>query len=170
MPIDTLKTAKRLQQLGFDTEQAEGLTEILSESDAELATKNDLDQLEASLGVRIDEVETKLGSRIDGLGVRIDEVETKLGSRIDGLGGRIDEVETKLGSRIDSLADRIEGVDGRIDGLEQTMNERISGLEQTMNTRFEAMRADLEHLITLRMAWGAGLLALYITLISYVMG
>lgn len=134
MPIDTLKTAKRLQQLGFDTEQAEGLTEILSESDAELATKNDLDQLETRLGVRID------------------------------------EVETKLGSRIDSLADRIEGVDGRIDGLEQTMNERISGLEQTMNTRFEAMRADLEHLITLRMAWGAGLLALYITLISYVMG
>lgn len=141
MPIDTLKTAKRLQQLGFDTEQAEGLTEILSESDAELATKNDLDQLETRLGVRIDDVETRLGSRIDGLG------------------GRIDEAETKLGSRIDSLADRIEGVDSRIDGL-----------EQTMNTRFKAMRADLEHLITLRMAWGAGLLALYITLISYLMG
>jgi len=123
MPIDTLKTAKRLQKLGFDVEQAEGLTEILNESDAELATKNDLDQLE-----------TRLGSRIDSLGVRIDEVETKLGSRIDSLAGRID------------------------------------GLEQTMNTRFEAMRADLERLITLRMAWAAGLLALYITLISYLMG
>lgn len=159
MPIDTLKTAKRLQKLGFDVEQAEGLTEILNESDAELATKNDLDQLETrlgsrieSLGGRIDEVEMNLGSRIDGLGGRTDEVETKLGSRIDSLGVRIDEVETKLGSRIDSLA-------GRIDGL-----------EQTMNTRFEAMRADLERLITLRMAWAAGLLALYITLISYLMG
>lgn len=49
MPIDTLKAAKRLKELGFDEEQSEGVAELLSDLDVASATKEDLDETEGRL-------------------------------------------------------------------------------------------------------------------------
>jgi len=93
MPIDTLKASKRLKELGFDIQQAEGLAQLLSELDVASATKDDLDDTEERLRNRIDEVEEQLNNRID-------EVESRLTQRVElseeRLGQRMERTEKRL--------------------------------------------------------------------------
>lgn len=98
MPIDTLKASKRLQEEGtFSSEQAERIAEILSDLDVASATKDDLDDLENRLGGRIDQVD----ARIEQLESRVDQAEEHLGTRID-------EVEARLTQRIEVSEQRTE--------------------------------------------------------------
>ena len=65
-----------------------------------------------------------LGSRIDALGARIDNLDSRLGSRIDGLeaslNGRLDSLDTRLSSRIDGLSARMDAIFPRPRGLRGT--------------------------------------------------
>jgi hypothetical protein len=72
-PLDTLDISKRLKEAGFSEMQAEAVTTVLRdvrEADlAPLATKTDIERLEAKLGADIGRLETKLGAdigRLDG--------------------------------------------------------------------------------------------------------
>ncbi len=60
------------------------------------ATQSHVQESEARLNHRIDEVK-------DDLGKRIDELKGDLGQRIDDSNKRIDEVKVDLGQRIDKL-------------------------------------------------------------------
>lgn len=52
--FDTLKYSKRLQELGFSREQAEGFAEIQQEiMESNLASKRDLKELEYRLTIRL---------------------------------------------------------------------------------------------------------------------
>ena len=52
--FDTLKYSKRLQELGFSREQAEGFAEIQQEIlESNLASKQDLKELEYRLTIRL---------------------------------------------------------------------------------------------------------------------
>lgn len=116
MPIDTLKASKRLKALGFTEEQAEGVAELLNETDAASATKDDLYALES----------------------------------------RLDE--------------RFEQIDDRFESLQSDINERFELQSTRIDERFNAQKAEFKNYVTSRVAWAAGLLALYITLANYLMG
>lgn len=131
MPIDTLKASKRLKDLGFDSAQAEGLAELLSDLDVAGATKEDLDDTEERLLQRINQVDA-----------HIDEVEKDLTERING-------VEKDLR--------------GDIDDVEKSLTE-------AMNQRMETLEAELKKYVMSRVGWAAGLLAVWIALLNYLMG
>lgn len=61
--FDTLKFARRLKEAGVPEAQAEAISEAFKEAqgEADLATKQDLKQLEAVLDKRLTVVETRLG-------------------------------------------------------------------------------------------------------------
>lgn len=60
--FDTHKFARRLQEAGFEENQAEAISEAFKEAsgEAELATKRDIERLEA----RFDTLETKLSGEM----------------------------------------------------------------------------------------------------------
>jgi DNA-binding transcriptional MerR regulator len=59
--FDTLRYAKRLQEIGFPREQAEGFAELQREIvDERLATKADIRRLEAELEVKFKELDAKI--------------------------------------------------------------------------------------------------------------
>jgi chromosome segregation ATPase len=144
MPIDTLKASKRLKALGFTEEQAEGVAELLNETDAASATKDDLYALEGRLDERFE---------------------------------RIDERFERIDDRFEQIDSRFKQVDDRFDTLQADINERFE-LQSTriderfnaQNARIDALKADFKNYVTSRVAWAAGLLALYITLANYLMG
>ena len=64
--MDTLMRTKKLEVLGFERPQAEGLVLMVQESiDHEVAKKIDLDQVKTSLNAKIDKVEASLNAKID---------------------------------------------------------------------------------------------------------
>ncbi len=81
---------------------------------ADVATKDDLHQLEARLDTRIDGVDTKLSSRIDALDSR--------------LSGRIDALDSRLSGRIDALDARLSG---KIEVLEASFRAELHSTLRT---------------------------------------
>ena len=60
--FDTLKFVRKLQESGFEERQAEGIAEAFKEAsgEAELATKRDIERLEA----KIDRIDIRLGGEL----------------------------------------------------------------------------------------------------------
>ena len=60
--FDTLKFVRKLQEAGFEQRQAEGIAEAFKDAsgEAELATKRDIERLEA----KIDRIDTRLGGEL----------------------------------------------------------------------------------------------------------
>ena len=106
MAFDTLKTAKRLGEAGFEVAQAESLADILGESVIDkLATKDDLGDLEKRLGREIKTLDTKIDTVEDRLTAKIDQVDERLTAKIDQvderLTAKIDHVEERLTAKIE---------------------------------------------------------------------
>lgn len=114
MPIDTLKAARRLQEGGaFDEEQAERIAEVLSEMDVAGATKEDLNEMEERLTIRLDRaeeerasLEERLTARIDRLSDRVSELETHVDEKVPTK-SELKAVESGLGERIERAEKRI---------------------------------------------------------------
>ena len=173
MPIDTLKASKQLKALGFSDEQAEGLTDLLRNAEAATATKDDLDALERRMTGRFERVD----ERFNGLERSIDE-------RFNALEKSIDERFARIDERFARVDDRFRQVDVRFDTLEKSINERFArvdkrfeqvddrfdAMEARFDDRFQQFEATLKNYMTTRIMWAFGLLAVYITLLSYFGG
>jgi DNA-binding transcriptional MerR regulator len=64
--FDTLKFVRRLRDAGFEEKQAESLADAFKEasSEADLASKRDLKDLELRLEARIDKLDTRLAGEL----------------------------------------------------------------------------------------------------------
>ena len=112
MAFDTLKTAKRLGEAGFEIAQAESLANILGESVIDkLATKDDLGDLEKRLSREIKTLDTKIDTVEERLTAKINTVEERLTAKIDQvderLTAKIDQVDERLSAKIDHVEERL---------------------------------------------------------------
>ena len=64
--FDALASTKTLRDAGFEDRQAEAVAGVVRDGRAGLATKADLDNLEARMESRIASLETRLIARMDG--------------------------------------------------------------------------------------------------------
>ena len=103
-----------------------------------------LEEGQKALAKRIDDLDAKLSKRIDDVNKRIDDLDAKLSKRIDDVNKRIDDLDAKLSKRIDDT------------------NRRIDDLRSEMNSRFDTLQWMLGLFITislvilgfvLRMQW-----------------
>ena len=89
MAFDTLTYAKKLQESGVPSRQAEAHAEALKELvEGNLATKQDLREMEARLEVRLAGMEVRLAgmeARIAGIEGRLSEMETRLLIRLGAI-------------------------------------------------------------------------------------
>jgi outer membrane murein-binding lipoprotein Lpp len=121
--LDTLQTARRLKEAGFDEPQAEALTGLLRDAQeadqAQLATKADLGAIDAKiesaivdLDAKIDRVAADLNAKIDrvaaDLNAKIDKVATDLNAKIDKLDAKIDRVAAELRAEFSLIRSEME--------------------------------------------------------------
>ncbi|MDR1947296.1 MAG: CCDC90 family protein [Desulfovibrio sp.] len=110
--FDTLRYAKRLQEIGFPREQAEGFAELQREIvDERLATKADIRRLEAEIEVKFKELDAKIDLRTKELDAKIDLTAKELNAKIDTVAKELDakieftakNLEYKLTVRLGSM-------------------------------------------------------------------
>jgi chromosome segregation ATPase len=108
-PFDTLKLTKALREKAhFTQEQAEGLTEALSDSfEEQIATKQDI------AGLRAD-----LKGDIAGLKHEIDHLDAKLTAKFDHLDAKytasVDQLDAKFTAKFDQLDEKFEPLELRL--------------------------------------------------------
>ena len=91
--FDTLKLAKKLEDAGFTTAQAQGAAAALAETFGEdLATGRDIQDLESRLDLRFKEVE-----------VRIRDVETSLRAEIQAVRADMRDLENRMTIRLGTM-------------------------------------------------------------------
>ena len=82
--IDTLRFADRLKDSGFESCQAEGMARALGDALTgtveNLATKSDLDALDAKLSARIETLDNKVDALDAKMSARIEALDTKVGA------------------------------------------------------------------------------------------
>ena len=145
MAFDTLKTAKRLGEAGFEVAQAESLADILGESVIDkLATKDDLGDLEKRLSREIKTLDTKIDTVEDRLTAKIDQVDERLTAKIDQvderLSAKIDQVNERLSAKIDQVDERLTA---KIDQVDERLTAKIDHVEERLTAKIEKQGIDV---------------------------
>ena len=145
MAFDTLKTAKRLGEAGFEVAQAESLADILGESVIDkLATKDDLGDLEKRLSREIKTLDTKIDTVEDRLTAKIDQVDERLTAKIDQvderLSAKIDQVDERLTAKIDQVDERLTA---KIDHVEERLTATIEKQGIDVGKQIADLKADI---------------------------
>ena len=151
MAFDTLKTAKRLGEAGFEVAQAESLADILGESVIDkLATKDDLGDLEKRLSREIKTLDTKIDTVEDRLTAKIDQVDERLTAKIDQvderLTAKIDQVNERLSAKIDQVDERLSA---KIDQVDERLSAKIDQVDERLSAKIdqvdERLSAKIDH-------------------------
>ncbi len=170
MPIDTLKASKRLKALGFTEEQAEGVAALLNETDAASATKDDLYALESRLDERFERIDARfeqIDARFERIDARFEAQNKRIDEQFETQNARIDEHFETQQTRFD---EQFEAQQARFDERFEAQQARFDERFKSQSAQMEALEAKLKNYVTSRVGWAAGLLALYLTLLNYLLG
>ena len=114
--IDTAKAVDSLVESGMPAPQAKAVVATFAESQEQLATKADIQELKAEI--------KSIEGKIEGVEGKIEGVEGK----IEGVEGKIEGIEGK-----------IEGIEGKIDGLKAQITVRALLVGGTMVALLKAL-------------------------------
>ncbi len=113
--FDTLAATRDLEAAGIERRHAEAVVAVVRASRAGLATKADLDNLEARMGGRFAELQAQMDGRFAELQAQMD--------------GRLAEFEARVNGR---FAESDERVNGRFAESDERVNGRFAELEARM--------------------------------------
>ena len=124
--FDTLAATRDLEAAGVERRHAEAVVTVVRASRAGLATKADLDNLEARMGGRFAELQARMDGRFAESDERVDGRFTELEARMDG---RFAEFEARVNGR---FAESDERVNGRFAESDERTNTRFAEFEARM--------------------------------------
>ncbi len=136
--LDTLQTAKRLREAGFDEPQAEALTGLLRDvqeaEQGQLATKADLGILDA----KIDTTTAALDAKIDAATAALD---AKIDAATAALDAKIDTTTAALDAKIDAAT---AALDAKIDAVTAALDAKIERVAAEFRAGFALIRSEME--------------------------
>ncbi len=125
--LDTLQTAKRLREAGFDEPQAEALTGVLRDAQeaeqGQLATKADV----AALDAKIERVAAELDAKIERVASDLDT--------------KIERVASDLDAKIERVAAEL---DAKIERVAAEFNAKIERVAAELRAEFALIRSEME--------------------------
>ena len=130
--FDTLKAAKSLQDVGFETQQAEAVVGMVTYALTEgLATKDDVRELHSGLGAlenKVAALDSKIDNSIAALDSKIDSGLAALDSKIGVLDSKIGVLDSKFGvldSKFGVLDSKFETLDAKIDAGLKNVTQKL---------------------------------------------
>ena len=115
----------------------------------------------------------------EGVAALLNETDAASATKDDlyALESRLDERFERIDARFEQIDSRFGGIDDRFESLHADIDERfelqatrIDERFKAQNAQMEALEAKLKNYVTSRVGSAAGLLALYLTLLNYLIG
>ncbi|PEN05749.1 hypothetical protein CRI93_11630 [Longimonas halophila] len=105
MPIDTLKSKRRLvEEYGLDDRQAEGIVELIAQSEERGATASDVDVAKREVLLRLQATEERLEQQLESeIAASEQRLESKIVASEQQLDSKITSTEKRLGKNIEQL-------------------------------------------------------------------
>ena len=148
MPIDTLKSKRRLvEEYGLDDRQAEGIVELIAQSEERGATASDVEAARRELSLQMEALE-----------VQMEAVEERLLSQIEANTKRIAASEERLEDKVKASEERLEG--------------EIKASEERTGQKIEKLRTEMAQQGRQTLQWMVGVAAfitVLLTLFEYVL-
>ncbi|PEN05750.1 hypothetical protein CRI93_11635 [Longimonas halophila] len=164
MPIDTLKSKRRLvEEYGLDDRQAEGIVELIAQSEERGATASDVEaakreilmQLESQISATRSDLEAQIGS-VKG------DLEAQIGSVKGDLEAQVGSVKGDLEAQVGSVKSDLEA---QIRSVNSDLGTQITSTEERLRLEIEKMRRQM-------LQWMLGIAAfitVLLTLFEYVL-
>ena len=102
--IEWREARRKLEEVGFDPNQAEALVEMVSNREQQLATRDDVAVLRGEMRAGNDSLRTEFNARIDALDI---SVSARLEALSSELTGRMTALEGSLTGRMDGLGSQL---------------------------------------------------------------
>ena len=94
MPIDTLKSKRRLvEEYGLDDRQAEGIVELIAQSQERGATASDVEAARRELSLQMEALEDRLEAKIE---TKIKASEERTGQKIERLHAEMGQLRAEI--------------------------------------------------------------------------
>ena len=94
MPIDTLKSKRRLvEEYGLDDRQAEGIVELIAQSEERGATASDVEAARRELSLQMEALEDRLEAKIE---TKIKASEERTGQKIERLHAEMGQLRAEI--------------------------------------------------------------------------
>ncbi|MXY53690.1 MAG: hypothetical protein F4Y86_14360 [Gammaproteobacteria bacterium] len=129
--LDTLRCAQTLKTAGFTQEQAEATAQVLGDALSDVATKADVDRLEAKIDDVASTATTNLDQAVAGLEAKIDQAvstaSTNLDHAVAGLEAKIDSLDHKFETKFDA-------VNQRLDSMETSTQKQFASVQEQLGS------------------------------------
>ena len=108
MPIDTLKSKRRLvEEYGLDDRQAEGIVELIAQSEERGATASDVEAARRELSLQMEALEVQMEAVEERLLSKIEANTERIAASEERLEGKIKASEERTGQKIEKLRTEI---------------------------------------------------------------
>ena len=133
--FDTLAATRDLEAADIERRHAEAVVAVVRASRAGLATKADLDNLEARMDGRFAELQAQMDGRFAELQAQMDGRFAELQAQMDG---RFTELQAQMDGRFAEFEAR---VNGRFAESDERVNGRFAESDERTNGRFAEFEA-----------------------------
>ena len=138
--LDTLRCAQTLKAAGFTPQQAEASAQVLGEALADVATKADVDRLEAKLDGAVSSAKSDLDNALSGAKSDLDNALSGAKSDLDNA---VSSAKLELKSEIAQLEAKVDAMDqkfeAKLDAMEQRLDEKIVGKFDSLSGKINVL-------------------------------
>ena len=171
MPIDTLKSKRRLvEEYGLDDRQAEGIVELIAQSEERGATASDVETAKREVLLRLQATEERLEQQLESEIAALEQrLESEIAASEQRLESKIVASEQQLESKIVASEQQLES---KIIASEQQLESKITSTEKRLGKNIEQLRLEMEQMRRQMLQWMLGIavfITVLLTLFEYVL-
>ena len=127
--LDTLRCAQTLKTAGFTPEQAEATARVLGDALSDVATKADVNRLEAKIDAKFDAMDQKFGAKFEAMNAKFEAMDQKFEA--------MDQKFEAMDQKFEAMDQKFEAMDKKF----EAMDKKFEAMNEKFETKFEAMQS-----------------------------
>ena len=117
--LDTLRTAQTLKTAGFTPEQAEATAQVLGDALSDVATKADVNRLEAKIDAKFDAMDQKFGAKFEAMNAKFEAMDQKF-----------EAMDQKFETKFEAMNEKFET---KFEAMQSTTQEKFDRVDKGLN-------------------------------------
>ena len=101
--LDTLRCAQTLKTAGFTPEQAEATARVLGDALSDVATKADVNRLEAKIDAKFDAMDQKFGAKFEAMNAKFEAMDQKFEAKFEAMQSTTQEKFDRVDKSLNDL-------------------------------------------------------------------
>ena len=124
--LDTLRCAQTLKTAGFTPEQAEATAQVLGDALSDVATKADVNRLEAKIDAKFDAMDQKFGAKFEAMNAKFEAMDQKF----EAMDQKFEAMDQKFETKFEAMNEKFET---KFEAMQSTTQEKFDRVDKSLN-------------------------------------